>query len=72
MDNIKESYKTTNIYSTKSFTEDQRLLFHEKVVAKSHDFIKISLNRIPPRLLKNEIENFNLKTFTVLAGVLND
>jgi len=57
MDNTKRSNKQTNIYSTKSFTEDQRLLFHEKVVADSSDFVKISLNRIPPRVLKNEIEN---------------
>ncbi|ULC59819.1 hydroxymethylbilane synthase [Flaviramulus sp. BrNp1-15] len=57
MDNIKNSNRKTNVYSTKSFTEDQRLLFHEKVVAESSDFIKISLNRIHPRFLKNEIEN---------------
>ena len=57
MDYIKHSNRKTNVYSTKSFTEDQRLLFHEKVVAESSDFIKISLNRIHPRFLKNEIEN---------------
>jgi len=57
MDNIKLSNKQTNIFSTKSFTESQRLLFHEKVVVDSSDFIKISLNRIHPRFLKNEIKN---------------
>jgi hydroxymethylbilane synthase len=57
MDKIKHSDKKTNVFSTKSFTEDQRLLFHEKVVAESLDFIKISLNRIHPRFLKNEIQN---------------
>ena len=57
MDNIKHSNKKTNVFSTKSFTEDQRLLFHEKIVAKSSDFIKINLNRIHPRFLKNEIQN---------------
>jgi hydroxymethylbilane synthase len=57
MDKIKNSDRKTNVFSTKSFTEDQRLLFHEKVVAKSSDFIKISLNRIHPRFLKNEIQN---------------
>ena len=57
MDGIKNSNKKTNVYSTKNFTEDQRLLFHEKVVAESSDFIKISLNRIHPRFLKNEIKN---------------
>lgn len=57
MDTIKNSSKKTNVYSTKSLTESQRLLFHEKVVADSADFIKISLNRIHPRFLKNEIKN---------------
>lgn len=57
MDKIKQSSKKTNVFSTKSFTEDQRLLFHEKVVPESTDFIKISLNRIHPRFLKNEIQN---------------
>lgn len=57
MDNIKHSQKKTNVYSTKSFTESQRLLFQEKVVANSSDFVKISLNRIHPRFLKNEIKN---------------
>lgn len=57
MDNIKYSNKKTNVFSTKSFTESQRLLFHEKVKVESTDFIKISLNRIHPRFLKNEIKN---------------
>jgi len=57
MDTIKNSNKKTNVYSTKSFTESQRLLFHEKVKVESSDFIKISLNRIHPRFLKNEIKN---------------
>lgn len=57
MDTIKHSNKKTNVFSTKRFTDDQRLLFHEKVTAKSEDFIKINLNRIHPRFLKNEIQN---------------
>jgi len=57
IDNIKQSNKQSNVFSTKSFTESQRLLFHEKVVADSSDFIKINLNRIHPRFLKNEIKN---------------
>ncbi|TNJ47243.1 hydroxymethylbilane synthase [Tamlana fucoidanivorans] len=57
MDTIKNSTKKAKVFSTKSFTEDQRLLFHEKVVADSSDFIKIGLNRIHPRFIKKEIEN---------------
>ena len=57
MDNIKNSNKKANVFSTKTFTEDQRLLFNENVIAKSADAVKISLNRIHPRFLKNPIEN---------------
>ena len=57
MDTIKNSAKKTNICSTKALTEDQRLLFNEKVSAESTDFIKISLNRIPPRILSKPMGN---------------
>lgn len=57
MDDIKSSNKKTNVFSTKALTEDQRLLFNEKVSAESTDFIKISLNRIRPQILKSEIQN---------------
>lgn len=57
MDAIKDGYKKPTIYSTKSLTEDQKLLFHDKAVVDSSDFIKISLNRIAPRILKNKIQN---------------
>lgn len=72
MDNIKQSYKKTNVYSTKSFTEDQKLLFHEKVVYKSSDFIKISINRIAPRLLKNEIENVVITSKNAVEALLTN
>ena len=72
MDNIKQSYKKTNIYSTKSFTEAQKLLFHEKVVSESSDFIKISLNRIAPRLLKDEIENVVITSKNAVEALLTN
>src|SRR5690606_14207074 len=57
MDTIKHANKKASVYSTKSLTDDQKLLFHEKAVVNSSDFIKISLNRIHPHILKNEIKN---------------
>ena len=39
MDQLKDENKEVNIYSTKSFTEDQRFLFNEKVTPESSDFI---------------------------------
>lgn len=72
MDIIKNSSKKTNVYSTKAFTEDQRLLFHEKVVADSSDFIKISLNRIHPRFLKNEIRNVIITSKNAVESLITN
>ncbi|APX99005.1 hydroxymethylbilane synthase [Lacinutrix venerupis] len=72
MDNIKQSTKPINVYSTKSFTEDQRLLFNEKVNSDSSDFVKISLNRIAPRLLKNEIENVIITSKNAVEALLTN
>jgi len=57
MDNIAHSSKQANIYSTKTLTTDQRLLFNENVIAESSDFVKISLNRIKPQVVRNPIDN---------------
>ena len=57
MDSIARSSKQANIYSTKTLTTDQRLLFNENVIAESSDFVKISLNRIKPQVVRNPIDN---------------
>ncbi|CAH8282735.1 hydroxymethylbilane synthase [Mariniflexile fucanivorans] len=72
MDSIKNSHKKTNVYSTKSFTEAQRLLFHEKVTVESSDFIKISLNRIHPRFVKNEIQNVIITSKNAVEALLTN
>ncbi|MEN3323886.1 hydroxymethylbilane synthase [Mariniflexile soesokkakense] len=72
MDTIKNASKKTNVYSTKSFTEAQRLLFHEKVTIESSDFIKISLNRIHPRFVKNEIQNVIITSKNAVEALLTN
>lgn len=72
MDTIKQSNRKTNIYSSKSFTEDQRLLFHEKVKVESSDFIKISLNRIHPRFFKNEIKNVVITSKNAVESLITN
>ena len=72
MDTIKNSNKKTNVYSTKSFTESQRLLFHEKVKVESSDFIKISLNRIHPRFLKSEIKNVVITSKNAVESLITN
>ncbi len=52
MDTIKVSNNTPNIYSTKTLTEAQKQLFHNDVVSQSSDFVKISLNRMTPSVVK--------------------
>ncbi|GAA4802935.1 hydroxymethylbilane synthase [Litoribaculum gwangyangense] len=72
METIKHSNKKTNVFSTKSLTEDQRLLFNEKVVPESSDFIKISLNRIHPRFLKNEIQNVVITSKNAVESLITN
>ncbi|WP_339874908.1 hydroxymethylbilane synthase [Olleya marilimosa] len=72
MDELKESHVPTNIYSTKSLTEDQRFLFNEKIKAESSDFVKISLNRIHPRFVKNQIENVVITSQNAVEALLNN
>lgn len=72
MDTIKKSQIKTNIYSTKSLTEDQKSLFNEKVKADSSDFIKVSFNRIHPRFLKNEIKNVVITSKNAVEALLTN
>ena len=72
MDTIRQSNKETNVYSTKSLTEGQRLLLHEKIVAESSDFIKTSVNRIHPHVIKNEIRNVIITSKNAVEALLNN
>ncbi|AUC74818.1 hydroxymethylbilane synthase [Olleya sp. Bg11-27] len=72
MDELQDSHVKTNIYSTKSLTEDQRFLFNEKVKSESSDFVKISLNRIHPRFLKNEIQNVVITSQNAVDALLTN
>ncbi len=72
MDDIKYSNHATNVISTKTLTEDQRLLFHNKVVPKSNDFIKVSLSRIRPQLLKSEIQNVIITSKNAVEALITN
>ncbi len=72
LDAIKNNDKKTNIYSTKSLTEAQKLLFHEKINAQSSDFIKISTNRIHPRFIKNELDNVIITSKNTVEALLTN
>ncbi|GAB5563466.1 MAG: hypothetical protein Wins2KO_05290 [Winogradskyella sp.] len=72
IDQLQRSDKTTNIYSTKKLTDDQLQLFHNDVVAESNDAIKISLNRIPKSVVRNEIENVIITSKNGVEALLNN
>ncbi|MCT4628319.1 hydroxymethylbilane synthase [Winogradskyella sp.] len=72
IDQLQRSDKTTNIYSTKKLTDDQTLLFHNDVVADSNDAIKISLNRIPKTVIRNEIKNVIITSKNTVEALLTN
>jgi hydroxymethylbilane synthase len=52
MDSLKKSSQNTNIYATKSLTDNQKQLLHDKIISESSDFVKISFNRMTPKVLR--------------------
>lgn len=72
MDEIKRSGKQTNIYSTKLFTEAQRQLLNEDIIAESSDFIKVSLNRIKPQVIRKSIQNVVITSKNAVEALLHN
>ncbi|WP_411766053.1 hydroxymethylbilane synthase [Winogradskyella sp. A3E31] len=72
IDQVKRSEQKTNIYSTKTLTDDQMTLFHNNVVAESNDAIKISLNRIPKSVVRNEIQNVVITSKNTVEALLTN
>ncbi len=72
IDQLQRADKQTNIYSTKKLTDDQMLLFHNDVVAESNDAIKISLNRLPKSLIRNEIQNVIITSQNAVEALLTN
>ena len=72
MDDLKRTSKKTNVYSTKSLTETQVQLFHENIIPDSNDFIKISLNRISPHILKSKLENVIITSKNTVESILTN
>jgi hydroxymethylbilane synthase len=72
MDNIKQSSRTTKVYSTKALTEDQRFLVNENLGIQSSDFIKISINRIKPQVVRQPIENVIITSKNSVEALLQN
>ena len=71
IDELGRGDKVTNIYSTKKLTDDQTVLFHNNVVAESKNAIKISLNRLAKKVIRNEIENVIITSQNGVEALLN-
>ncbi len=72
MDNLKKTNKLINIYSTKTLTNAQKDLFHRDINVEGIDFIKISLNRIAPQIVKNNIQNVIITSKNAVEALLNN
>tara|TARA_R110002124_G_scaffold79875_6_gene211974 strand:+ start:2308 stop:3891 length:1584 start_codon:yes stop_codon:yes gene_type:complete len=59
------------VYSTKKLSEIQKRLLPETVAIDDSDFIKIRFNRIPPKVVKNEIKNVIITSKNGVESLLN-
>ncbi len=72
MDSLKHSGEQTKVYSTKSLSEDQQKLFNENIGVESSDFVKISLNRLKPFLVRKPIENVIITSKNAVEALLQN
>ena len=69
-----EDERITNIgdiYSTKKLSELQKETLSHAIGVSDSDFIKIRFNRIPPKVMKNEIENVVITSQNGVEALLN-
>ncbi|MFD2822435.1 hydroxymethylbilane synthase [Lacinutrix iliipiscaria] len=72
MDTIKQGHKKAKVYSTKSLTEDQRLLMNDNLGVQSSDFIQISINRIKPQVVRQPIQNVIITSKNSVEALLQN
>ena len=72
MDALRAPAKPTQVFSTKSLTDEQRHLFKASVVTDSFDFIKISFNRLPINLLKSKIDNVIITSQNAVESIITN
>tara|TARA_R110002073_G_scaffold72537_1_gene177763 strand:- start:804053 stop:805639 length:1587 start_codon:yes stop_codon:yes gene_type:complete len=71
LDDFGETPKEITVFSTKKLSESQTKLFHEDIAVSDSDFIKTRFNRIPPKVIKNEIENVVITSKNAVESLLN-
>lgn len=63
--------KIASIYSTKKLSELQKETLSSAIGIQDSDFIKIRFNRIPAKVMKNEIENVIITSQNGVEALLN-
>jgi hydroxymethylbilane synthase len=71
LDDFGETPKEIDVFSTKKLSESQIKLFHEDIEVNDSDFIKTRFNRIPPKVVRNEIENVVITSRNAVESLLN-
>lgn len=70
VENERSLSKKNNLYSTKKLSETQIKLFNNDIHVSDSDFIKIRFNQIPPKVIKNEIENVIITSQNAVESLL--
>lgn len=71
LDDLGKDPKKEAVFSTKKLSEAQAKLFHEDIAVTDSDFIKTRFNRIPPKVVRNEIENVVITSRNAVESLLN-
>ncbi|WP_288994525.1 hydroxymethylbilane synthase [uncultured Polaribacter sp.] len=66
-----ESPVSQKVYSTKKLSEAQKKVLPNSIGIEDSDFIKIRFNRIPPKVMKNELENVIITSQNGVEAILN-
>ena len=66
-----ESVVSHKVYSTKKLSVVQKKTLPNTIGIEDSDFIKIRFNRIPPKVMKNELENVIITSQNGVEAILN-
>ena len=66
-----ESVVSHKVYSTKKLSVAQKKTLPNTIGIEDSDFIKIRFNRIPPKVMKNELENVIITSQNGVEAILN-
>lgn len=66
-----ETLVSHKVYSTKKLSEAQKKTLPSIIGIEDSDFIKIRFNRIPPKVMKNELENVIITSQNGVEAILN-